>query len=70
MGTLSIEIFDWIYEEYWDEFCKGGVWWDIDKTYKNSVTNELFIELATRIYDSTKNDNYLNVAIKAADWFI
>jgi predicted alpha-1,6-mannanase (GH76 family) len=34
----------------WDEVCLGGVWWNVERTYKNAITNELFLLAATRLY--------------------
>lgn len=47
---LGMEIFNWVAEKYWDNICGGGVYWNLGKTYKNAVTNELFIELGMKIY--------------------
>ena len=57
----------------WDTVCGGGVRWAFGGTYKNAVTNELFIELAARLAietaDSTKKAYYLNWALKDWAWF-
>lgn len=53
MFDLGKEVFDWIKIQYYDSVCDGGIYWDVKKTYKNAVTNELFIELAMKIYEVT-----------------
>ena len=55
---------------YWDDKCKGGVYWDTDKTYKNSVTNQLFIELGVKLYQQTGNTTQIQLSKKVADWLI
>jgi predicted alpha-1,6-mannanase (GH76 family) len=30
----------------WDDVCRGGVWWNDKRDYKNAITNELFLTLA------------------------
>ena len=54
---------------YWDEVCNGGVWWNRSRTYKNAITNELFLVLATSLYAATHEPNYLQWAHKEWDWF-
>ena len=48
-----MEIFDWVHDQLIDDKCQGGVYWNIAKTYKNAVTNELFLELGINIYNTT-----------------
>ena len=36
---------------YQVHYCVGGVWWDTRRSYKNAVTNELFIELGMKLYE-------------------
>ena len=54
---------------YWDETCKGGVWWNLARTYKNAITNELFLLLATSLYETTHQSDYLQWSQKEWDWF-
>jgi len=52
----------------WDNVCGGGVYWDDTLTYKNSVTNELFLSTSTALYRATQNVTYLNWARKEMSW--
>jgi len=54
----------------WDNTCNGGVWWNQPGTYKNAITNELFLLLCTRLHERTTGDtNYLNWANSEWNWF-
>ena len=33
----------------WDDVCGGGLWWSRERTYKNAITNGLFILAAARM---------------------
>jgi predicted alpha-1,6-mannanase (GH76 family) len=54
---------------YWDDVCSGGVWWNLKRTYKNAITNELFLALATLLYETTHQPDYLQWSHKEWDWF-
>jgi predicted alpha-1,6-mannanase (GH76 family) len=54
---------------YWDDVCRGGVWWDRKRTYKNAVTNELFLLLAASLYETTHQPDYLKWTLREWDWF-
>ena len=54
---------------YWDDACNGGVWWNFKRTYKNAITNELFLVLALLLHKETKSQFYLDWAKKEWDWF-
>jgi predicted alpha-1,6-mannanase (GH76 family) len=53
----------------WDDTCGGGVWWNIDRKYKNAITNELFLTLAARLHQRTGEREYLDWALREWDWF-
>jgi predicted alpha-1,6-mannanase (GH76 family) len=54
----------------WDATLGGGLWWNEQKTYKNAITNELFLVLAARLHQRTPGDKtYLNWALKEWEWF-
>lgn len=53
-----------------DDRCGGGVWWRKDKTYKNAITNELFIKLAASIHNRLPGDVFeLERAKSVYRWF-
>jgi predicted alpha-1,6-mannanase (GH76 family) len=53
----------------WDEVCGGGLWWNTKRTYKNAITNELFITLAAQLHKRTPGDReYLSWALRGWDW--
>eukprot|EP01059_Diplonema_ambulator_P012901 TRINITY_DN2339_c0_g2_i1.p1 TRINITY_DN2339_c0_g2~~TRINITY_DN2339_c0_g2_i1.p1 ORF type:complete len:353 (+),score=130.99 TRINITY_DN2339_c0_g2_i1:669-1727(+) len=53
----------------WNSTCGGGVYWDRAKTYKNSITNELYITLGTQLYLQTNDTTYLDNAMRGWEWF-
>jgi predicted alpha-1,6-mannanase (GH76 family) len=55
----------------WDEVCRGGVWWNTDRRYKNAITNELFLALAARLHQRVPGGEggYLEWALREWDWF-
>jgi predicted alpha-1,6-mannanase (GH76 family) len=53
----------------WDERCGGGVWWRYDRTYKNAITNELFLLGAARLYRRTGFAPYRDWAVRTWAWF-
>jgi predicted alpha-1,6-mannanase (GH76 family) len=55
---------------YRDDVCGGGLWWRTDKTYKNAVTNELFIKAAAELHNRIPDDTaYLEKAVEVWEWF-
>jgi predicted alpha-1,6-mannanase (GH76 family) len=52
----------------WDDTCGGGMWWGHDRTYKNAITNELFLLAAARLARRAPGD-HLAWAQRAWSWF-
>lgn len=54
-----------------DNYCGGGLWWTTRHTYKNAVTNELFIKAAAQLSQRVGQDGeiYLQRAISVWEWF-
>jgi hypothetical protein len=57
----------------WDDACGGGVWYEfIIRNYKSAITNDLFLETATKMAKYSTNDAdktyYRGWADKEANW--
>ncbi|KAF5354746.1 hypothetical protein D9756_005252 [Leucocoprinus leucothites] len=52
----------------WDDTCGGGVWWSTAHTYKNAITNELFLLTSANGYLRFRNSSYLVNAQKTWNW--
>jgi predicted alpha-1,6-mannanase (GH76 family) len=55
----------------WDDTCGGGLRWNATSSYKNAVTNELFLTLAALLHQRTPGDqgSYLTWARREWEWF-
>lgn len=55
----------------WDTgTCGGGVWWDRERTYKNAVTNGLWVRLTAELHNRMAGDTlWLGRATTAWNWF-
>jgi predicted alpha-1,6-mannanase (GH76 family) len=55
---------------YSDDTCGGGLWWTVDRTYKNAVVNELFVKAAAQLDQRLGgNTAYLQHALQTQKWF-
>ncbi len=54
-----------------DDVCGGGLWWTVNRGYKNAISNELFMqaaaELGQRLGDT--GSAYLERAVSVWNWF-
>ncbi len=53
----------------WDDICRGGLWWNEARRYKNAITNELFLTLAARLHlRAGGQGDYLTWALREWEW--
>ncbi len=69
--TMATTIADYV-QQYWDTgTCGGGVWWDRERTYKNAVTNGLYLRLAASLHRRVAGDTvWLQRTRTAATWYL
>ncbi len=67
---MAVKIAGYV-EGYWDpSTCGGGVWWNAEKTYKNAVTNGLYVRLTAELHNRIHGDKtWLNRSQTAWSWF-
>lgn len=67
---MAVTIANYV-DGYWDtSTCGGGVWWNAERTYKNAVTNGLWIRLTAELHNRIPGDTvWLSRARTAWAWF-
>lgn len=71
---LGANVFNQLASRWNNQHCGGGLLWQIyasnpnGLTYKNSVSNGGFFQIAARLARATGNDTYLDWAEKIWDW--
>lgn len=67
---MAVTIANYVYG-YWDtSTCGGGVWWNAERTYKNAITNGLWIRLTAELHNRIPGDRlWLTRSSTAWAWF-
>jgi len=57
--------------DYHDDVCGGGLWWTVNRGYKNAISNELFVQAAAELADRLGEGGvvYRDRAVSVWDWF-
>jgi hypothetical protein len=67
--NMAVTIADYV-ETMWDNTCGGGLWSDTGKSYKNAITNALYVRLTAELHTSIGGDTaWLSQANSAWNWF-
>jgi predicted alpha-1,6-mannanase (GH76 family) len=68
--NMAVTIANYV-DGYWDTgTCGGGVWWDGERTYKNAITNGLWIRLTAELHNRILGDTlWLGRSRTAWAWF-
>ncbi|HEY9293176.1 MAG TPA: glycoside hydrolase family 76 protein [Microlunatus sp.] len=66
---MAVKIADYV-QGYWDDTCGGGVWWNAERTYKNAITNGLYIRMTAELHNRIRGDKlWLTRSQRGWDWF-
>jgi len=67
---MAVTIANYV-QGYWDtSTCGGGVWWDRERTYKNAITNGLYIRMTAALHNRLAGDTvWLQRATTGWNWF-
>lgn len=65
---MAVTIAEFV-NDYWDDTCGGGVWWNGERTYKNAVTNGLWIRFTAELHNRIDGDTqWLKKSQAGWDW--
>ena len=59
---------DFLYTRGYTDELGGGIWWDVKKESKSSLSNNPAISMACYLYEATKKQVYLDQAKDLYDW--
>lgn len=66
--TSTYQVYDYIAQQ-WSNDCGGGVWWSKAHTYKNTITNALYMHVSAAMYLRHKDKpGYLQNAMQTWNW--
>ncbi|WP_405060369.1 glycoside hydrolase family 76 protein [Kribbella sp. NBC_01505] len=67
---MAVTIANYV-QGYWDTgSCGGGVWWDRERTYKNAITNGLYVRMTAALHNRLPGDSvWLQRATTGWNWF-
>lgn len=67
---MAVSIANYVHG-YWNTgTCGGGVWWNAERTYKNAITNGLWIRLTAELHNRMRGDKvWLTRSREAWAWF-
>ncbi|KAI1783554.1 glycoside hydrolase family 76 protein [Ganoderma leucocontextum] len=63
-------VYDLIAAEWDSSVCGGGVWWSSAHTYKNAITNQLFLQTSANLYNRFGDATYLSNAQETWTWLL
>lgn len=67
----AMSINDVVSNDSWSEgTCGGGVYWSRDFSYKNAITNELYLTSSARLAYLTNESRFSERAKKSLDWLL
>ena len=67
--NMAVTIANYV-ETMWDGTCGGGLWSDTTKSYKNAITNALYVRLTAELHVAVSGDStWLNQANSVWNWF-